>query len=147
MAKKKSSTARPSELPDAEMEVLACLWQKGRATVREVREAIADYRPMAHGSVITLLKRLEAKNFVTKEKGKKGKAFIYKPARRPQPTYRSLVGNLVERVFGGSPVTLVSSLFESRPPTAEELKALQSILDQLRANLPARNKKKKGHQP
>ena len=130
-----------------ELDVLKVIWKHGRATVREVRETMADYRPMAHGSVITLVKRLEAKNLVTKEKEKKGKAFIYKPTRRPQPTYRSLVGNLVERVFGGSPVTLVSSLFESRPPTAEELKAVQSILDQLRANLPARNKKKKGHQP
>ncbi len=102
---------------------------------------------MAHGSVVTLLKRLEAKNLVSREKEKKGKAFIYKPTRRPEPTYRDLVRNLTERIFGGSPVMLVASLFESRLPTAEELKALQSLLDELRANLAARNKKKKGRQP
>ncbi len=144
MAKRKPVARQPSELPDAEMEVLACLWQKGKATVREVREGMAGYRPMAHGSVVTLLKRLEAKNLVSREKEKKGKAFIYKPTRRPEPTYRDLVRNLTERIFGGSPVMLVASLFESRRPSLEEIGELQKLLNQLRQK--QRGQKKKGGQ-
>jgi BlaI family transcriptional regulator, penicillinase repressor len=121
-----------SHLPDAELEVLACLWQHGQLTAREIREKMKSYRPMAHGSVVTLLGRLEAKGRVTREKGPVGKAFIYRPAQRPQSTYGRLLRNLVQRIFGGNHLALVSSLFETRPPTRRELDELEHLLDQLR---------------
>lgn len=119
-------------LPDAELEVLARLWQGGQATARELRETMATQRPMAHGSMVTLLKRLEGKGFVSKRKGSVGKAFVYEPTRGPKQTYRRIMKNLHERVFGGSGVAMVTSLFESRPPSTEELEELQTLLDGLR---------------
>ena len=124
----------PAQLPDSELEVLACLWRLDDATVRELRETMADYRPMTHGAMATLLKRLEAKGLVLKKKGAVGKAFIYRAARRPEPTYRRLMRDLRDRVFGGCGVTMVASLFETQPPTAEELDTLQRLLDELRRN-------------
>jgi hypothetical protein len=44
------------------------------------------------------------------------------------------VGDLVERVFGGDALAVVSSLFETRPPSAQELDQLEKLLDQLRSN-------------
>jgi predicted transcriptional regulator len=122
------------KLPDAELEVLACLWQRGgEATAREVREALHPYRPMTHGSVMNLLKRLEEKQLVRKRKGNQGKAFIFKAAEKPGPTLRRLIRNLLDRVFGGSGPALVASLFEARPPTAAEIDDLQGLLDALKA--------------
>jgi predicted transcriptional regulator len=120
------------DLPDAELEVLACLWQHGEATARALREQMQAYRPMAHGSMVTLLTRLERKGLVSKRKGQAGKAFIYTPTRRPEPTYRRIMRDIQDRIFGGSGVTMVSSLFESRPPTEDELDQLQHLLDDLR---------------
>src|SRR5262245_11976902 len=74
------------ELPNAEREVLACVCRLGSATVRQVREAIVTYRPMTHASVFTLLGRLQAKGLVTRQKGSRGKAFVYKPAAHPDRT-------------------------------------------------------------
>ena len=137
MAEGQRSTSRSAspaapDLPDAELEVLACLWQRGQATARQIREAIKEYRPMAHGSVVTLLKRLEGKGLVRREKGPVGEAFVYSPTRRPGPAYRRIVGNLLQRIFGGDGVALVASLFETQPPTSDELEELQRLLDQLR---------------
>jgi len=123
-----------ANLPDTELEVLACLWQAGRATAREVREAMGGYRPMTHGAMATILKRLEGKGLVSKRKGPVGKAFVYEPTRSPEPTYRKLMRDLRERVFGGSGVTMVASLFETQTPTAEELDTLQRLLEELRRN-------------
>jgi predicted transcriptional regulator len=119
-------------LPDTELEVLACLWQAGSATARHVRETMQRYRPMTHGAMVTILKRLESKGLVSRRKGPVGKAFLYEPTRSPQPTYRKIVKDMCERVFGGSGLTMVASLFESRPPTVEELDRLQVLLDELR---------------
>lgn len=123
----------PEDLPDAELEVMACLWQRGSATTRELREIMAPYRPMTHGSVATLLKRLEAKGLVSKRKGSTGKAFVFEPNQSATPAYRRIMQNLCERIFGGSGVTMVTSLFETRPPTLEELDELQELLDAIRA--------------
>ena len=129
---KNTSEETIPELPDAELEVLACLWRQGKCTAREIREMMIGYRPMEHGSVATLLKRLESKSLVTKEKAPVGKAFLYQATHGPGPTYRSLLKNLSQRIFGGDRVALAASLFETRPPSAEELQQLQDLFEQLR---------------
>ncbi len=131
-AKSGPKPGQEQRLPDAELEVLAHLWRDGTATAREIREALDHYRPMAHGSVATLLGRLRAKGLVARRKGPVGKAFVYKPTRRPGPGYRRVVGEMLQRVFGGNSVALVTSLFETQPPTPDELEELQRLLDQLR---------------
>jgi predicted transcriptional regulator len=124
------AAAAGSELPAAELDVLSFLWRRGPATAGEIRDGIASFRPMAHGSVVTLLKRLEEKKLVAPV-DKRGKAFVYEATRTPEPTYRRLVGDLLERVFGGNAVSLVSSLFAGRPPTGEELIQLRKLLNEL----------------
>ena len=121
-------------LPDAELEVLACLWRKEEATAREVREGMKRYRPLTHSAVSTLLTRLQEKGLVTRRKGPVGKAFLYRASERPKRTRRRLVGDLLERVFGGDALAVVSSLFETRAPTPQELEGLQELLDQLRSS-------------
>ena len=128
----KSGDAELDRLPDAELEVLACLWQQGEATAREVREMMDSYRRMAHGSMVTLLKRLEAKGLVTRAKAPVGKAFVYRPTRKPGPTYRRILRDLVHRIFRGNNVEVVSTLLDSNPPTPEELDRLQELVDDLR---------------
>jgi BlaI family penicillinase repressor len=118
------------QLPAAELDVLALLWRQGPSTVTEIRKGILPFRPMAHGSVITLLKRLEEKKLVTAT-GKRGRAFIYAATQKPEPTYRRLVGSLLDRVFGGNTVSLVSSLFAGRAPKSSEIAQLRRLLDDL----------------
>jgi predicted transcriptional regulator len=119
-------------LPDAELEVMACLWQSGPLTARQVREQLKPHRPLAHASVCTLLGRLEDKEFVSREKGPIGKAFVYTARVKPAQTHRQLLGSLLDRVFAGSGVALVASLFETKAPSPEEIKELEALLKQLR---------------
>lgn len=119
-------------LPDAELEVMACLWQLREATARQLRETMHGYRPMAHTSMVTLLTRLEAKGLVKRAKGPVGKAFVYTPLRRPGKTYRRVIGDVLQRIFAGNGPALVASLFETQPPTPAEIAQLQQLLDRLR---------------
>jgi predicted transcriptional regulator len=126
------------KVPAAELDVLACLQRMGEATAREIGDALRGYRPMAHGSVVTLLKRLEAKALVTKRKAPIGKAFVYRPTAGVKSTYRDLLKRIRMRVFGGDSVALVASLYESKPPTAAELHELERLLERLRSGGAAR---------
>ena len=117
------------EIPEAELEVLACLWNAEPLTAGEIREQLQAYRPMAHGSVLTLLNRLSEKNLVLREKSGKGKSFAYRPVQRPAPIYRRILGKLRQRIFGGSSVAMVASLLESQTTTLEELNELKALLE------------------
>ena len=119
-------------LPDAEMEVLACLHRRGEVTARAIREDLLKQRPMAHGSVLTLLSRLQRRGLVTRRPGPVGKAFLYAPAQRPSITTRPLLKRLVDRVFSGNSADLVASLFETRTPTAKELDDIQRLIANLK---------------
>lgn len=119
-------------VPTAELEVLACLRQMEQATAREIREHMHAYRPMAHGSVVNLLKRLEAKKLITKKKGPVGKAFVYRPRAATAGIYENLLSKLLNRVFGGDSLAMVASLFETRPPDSRELEKLEALLNELR---------------
>ncbi len=127
-------------VPDAELEVLARLQHLKQATAGEIRDSMASYRPMAHGSVLTLLKRLESKSLVTRKKGRIGKAYVYRPARSAGTTYTNLLHRIVQRIFAGNSVLLMAALFENRAVDQDELKGLQELLDELRA----RAEQKKG---
>ena len=135
--------SRP-RLPDAELDVMTCLWTGGPQTARQLREALQSRRPLAHASVCTLLKRLEAKGLVAREKAPAGKAFIYSAKAKPAGTHRRLVADFLDRVFAGSGVSLVASLLETRPPSDEEIDQLERLIRDLRPKRPAATKKRKG---
>ncbi|HEX2189302.1 MAG TPA: BlaI/MecI/CopY family transcriptional regulator [Longimicrobiaceae bacterium] len=124
---------RPTDrVPDAELEILAFIQHRGKATAREVREGIAAFRPLAHSSVVTLLNRLEARGLVTRRKAGQGKAFLYAPTHGRSATVRPLLRRLLNRVYGGDSVALVASLFETKPPSERELEELERMVDDLR---------------
>ena len=130
--KRGRSVLKEASLPNAELDVMACLWKDGESTARNIRETMWKYRPMAHGSVVTLLTRLEAKGMVNKRKGSFGKAFIFKPSRPPETTYRSLTKDMVRRVFGGDSVKMVSSLLDAHTVTKEDCDAIVSTVNSAR---------------
>lgn len=132
------------KLPDAELDVMTCLWNQPAATAREIREALHERRPMAHASVCTLLGRLEAKGLVVRERATKGKAFVYRAAVQPERAHRRLVRKLLDGVFGGDGVALVASLLETRPPNETELADLERLLKDLRENQQRKKKPKRG---
>lgn len=127
----RSPAARTDELvlPEAELEVLACLHQRGEATAAEIRSHLASFRPMSHASVDTLLQRLMRKARVARRKADRGKAFVYFP-RQAGPDLGSAVARLRERVFGGDTVSLVASLFGAQAPTRAELERLKALVDE-----------------
>jgi predicted transcriptional regulator len=129
----RSKDAQESEqlLPEAEMEVLAVLHARGEADARDVRAALASFRPMSHASVLTLLGRLEAKELVTRRKAPIGKAFLYSVAKSPKRLYRTLLRRVVTRMFGNDPARLVASLFDAKPPTKDELRQIRELVEEL----------------
>ena len=110
-------------LPDAEVDVLAVLWNHGPSTVRQIRDRVKKRRSLSHASVSTLLRRLEQKGLVEHEKAQQGKAFVFK-ATKAAVTRSKVLKEFTDRVFDGCGIELVSCLLRSSRPDAEELDRL-----------------------
>ncbi len=122
--------ARPrSEHPtELELEILKVLWDDSPLPVREVRarlEAEAD-RPLAHSSVITMLNIMHRKGFLRRRK--QGKAFLFSPKVKKENVTGGIMGDLLSRVFNGSPSELVLNLLETADLDSDELAELRKLI-------------------
>jgi predicted transcriptional regulator len=107
-------------LGEAEMEVLQHVWDFGPATVASIHEQIAEKRKVAYTTIMTIMKKLADKGYLTYERD--GNAYLYRAARPPEEVKHSLLTGILRKVFRGSPVELVESLV-----TYEELSQAERL--------------------
>jgi BlaI family transcriptional regulator, penicillinase repressor len=122
----------PTRLPrptDAELEILRILWQRGPSTVREVHEDLERGRSIGYTTVLKLLQIMTEKGLVSRDE--RQRAHIFAPRIPREETQRQLVGDLLERAFGGSAERLVMQALASRKSTPEELARIRELLDEL----------------
>lgn len=119
---------RPA-LSKSEMEVARLLWEMGPTTVRQIHEAICQYREADFATVQTFLRRIEAKGYATSQLD--GRTRVYSAAARPKTVIRDTVDDLVERLFGGDSMPLVRHLIEERGIESEQLAELRLLVDGL----------------
>lgn len=109
-----------------ELEVMDHLWRLGRASVRELLEALPARRRPAYTTVQTIVRRLEEKGAARLVR-KIGNAHIYEPAVTRDAAYRRLVKEFLD-IFGGSARPLMAHLAESGELTLEDVHALERAL-------------------
>lgn len=120
--------ARSSEgLTPLELEIMKVLWTAGPAGVQAVRDALAPRRKLAYTTVQTMLNVLWKKGRV--RRALKDRAYVYHPVLTRRRALRHALGDMVERLFGGSAESLVVSLVESRHLTPEALARLTRALE------------------
>jgi len=111
-------------LGDRELDVMGVLWDLGSGTVAEVRERLPV--DLAYTTVLTILRNLEAKEFVTHTA--EGKAHRYVPRVARRTASRSALTRIVDKLFHGSPEQLVAQLVEDESLSAEDLRRLRAML-------------------
>ena len=120
--------ARPvsETLTPAEQRVLAVLWDKGEASVRDVVEALAPERRFAYTTVLTMLRILVSKDYARARAV--GRAHLYSPIVTERAARRAALRRMVGQFFGGSSAALVEHLIEEGEIDPEELKRLEARL-------------------
>jgi predicted transcriptional regulator len=128
MAEKRAvpKTPRPT---DAELAILRVIWQRGPSTVRDVHEALSATQASGYTTVLKLLQIMTDKGLVTRDESQR--AHVYDSRLSERRTQRQLLGDLVDRAFGGSSAQLVLHALSDRPASSEELRHIRALLDEL----------------
>ena len=122
MARKKSST-----LTDAELRLMEIIWDRGPSTVQGVVDALPADTPLAYSTVLTMLRILEKKSYLTHKKD--GRAYVYESVVEKGEAQRGALQHLMKRFFDDSPELLVLNLMENSEFDAADLERLKSMID------------------
>jgi predicted transcriptional regulator len=122
---------RKPVLTEQELEIMKIVWQREKATVRDVYEALLEHRKIAYTSVMTMMGVLENKGHLVRSAEEK--AHVYRPTQPQKQVLGNMVSEFVDRVFNGSVRPLLLHLAEREHLTAEELDDISNELRKSRA--------------
>ena len=113
-------------LADREAELMEVLWDHGPSTVAEVKERVPD--DLAYTTVLTILRTLETKGYVTHDS--EGKAHRYSALIERDAARRSALQAMAEKFFKGSTAVLLTHLVADEKLKPADVKRLRTLLAQ-----------------
>ena len=111
-------------LADREAELMEVLCDYGPSTVAEVKERVPD--DLAYTTVLTILRTLEAKGYVTHDS--EGKAHRYSALVERLAARRSALRAMADKFFKGSTSVLLTHLVADEKLKPEDVRKLRAAL-------------------
>ena len=115
---------------ESELEILRVIWDKGKATVREVHEKLAEFKDSGYTTTLKLMQIMFEKGLV--KRNDSSKTHIYEALVTRENTQKQFLGKMVNSLFGGSSTQLVMQALGSQHHSKAELNEIQKILDNLK---------------
>lgn len=103
------------------------VWRTDEATVRDVYEALRESRPIAYTTVMTMMRILQEKGYLTK--AIEDRAHVYRPAKPRQQVIGSMVRDFLDRVFDGASDPLLVHLARDNKLTPKQRRLVRQLLD------------------
>jgi predicted transcriptional regulator len=116
---------RATTLTDHELRLMEVLWDSGSATVADVTAGVGS-PPLAYNTVLTTLRTLEQKGYVSHDED--GRAFVYRPRVARTQAADSAIRHLLQRFFGNSPGKLAVTLLDEARLSEDDVARIQKAL-------------------
>jgi predicted transcriptional regulator len=121
--------SKPPRPTEAELSILRVLWEHGAQSVRDVQHVLNESKATGYTTVLKLLQIMTEKGLVEREETARPQ--IYRSRYSQQQTQRQLLGDLLQRAFGGSVKALVMQALAAKKSTPAELEAIEKLLDRM----------------
>ncbi len=112
-------------LTQRELDIMSVLWDLGEATVTAVRDRVDP--DLAYTSISSMIRTLEMKGYVSHRRGE-GKTHLYFPVIDAKKAGESVLGRVLDKVYGGSPIKLLAHLMDQHRLSEKELARMRDLL-------------------
>ena len=119
---------KASQLGRVQLQIMQVLWDRGRANAREITDALNESSDIAHGTVQTLLRQLEAKKAVSHEV--QDRTFVFYALIEEDNVTQHATRELIDGNFAGSAAGLVAYLLKNERMPKSELQRLRKLIDE-----------------
>ncbi|HZB25809.1 MAG TPA: BlaI/MecI/CopY family transcriptional regulator [Vicinamibacterales bacterium] len=116
-------------LTPQELAIMKVVWRLEKATVRDVHEKLRARRDVAYTTVMTMMKILEEKGYLTKTTAER--AYEYRPAQPRNQVLGAMVRDFLDRVFDGAAAPLLLHLAKDGRLSKEERQLIRRIAEEM----------------
>ncbi len=121
------ASAGPTE---RELDILDVLWVSGQAGVRDVHATLNEREKLSFTAVQTMLQIMFDKGLVSRDF--EGRSYVYRAAVTREEAQTTLLGDLLDRAFGGSASALMSRALDVKRATKAELDEIEALIEKAR---------------
>ncbi len=115
-------------LANAELAVMELLWQDDRLTAREIQEELYhDATKAQHGTVQKLLKRLEDKGFIARDRSLA--VYLFSAVITRDEYACSQLESLADKLTEGSLAPMITRMVKEKKLSPPEIQRLREILE------------------
>ena len=116
------------QLTPLELQIMNVLWDYGPSNVQAVQDHLGGSSKLAYTTVQTMLNVLHRKGRVRRRL--RGRAYDYVPALTREKAATNAIGDMIDRLFGGSVDGLLMSLVKSRQLNPTKLQELSDLVEE-----------------
>lgn len=117
---------RKISFTDGELEIMKVVWEKGKATVDDVTNALFKIRQRKYVTILTMMRRLEKKGFLQHQVD--NRTYVYTPTVSEKKARENILKNLTRKLFNGSKELLLVNLLESESINPEEISRIKQLI-------------------
>ena len=118
-----------SGLSENEWYIMQVLWEKSSASLRELCDALSESKGWTKHAISSFLKRMIEKGAISVDESGKVKNYI--PLWNKDETILEETQSIMERVYKGNLLLMVSNAVKEQKLTKEEIDELRSMLDRM----------------
>ena len=109
-----------------ELQIMNVVWERGTATVHDVKNALSRGRKPAYSTILTMMRKLEVKGYLEHDVDER--TYVYRPAISKKAVRHGIVGDVLDRLFEGSPSLLLNSLAEQDRISKKEFRKIRKLI-------------------
>lgn len=118
-----------SGLSENEWYIMQVLWEHSPATLRDICEALKETKGWTKHAVSSFLKRMLEKGAISVDES--GKVKEYSPIWSKEDTILEETHSILERVYRGDLLLMVSNAVKEQKLTDKEIEELKNMLDRM----------------
>lgn len=118
------------KLPEAELEIMMCLWDAGESVPRNYFNKHLSEKNWSDSTILTMLSRLKDKGFINYEKN--GNKNMYYPVISKNEYMNVENKNFLNILHKGSVKHFIASLADTNSLTNKDIDELEEFLDELK---------------
>lgn len=117
------------EITAAEWDVMNVIWDKKSASANEIVFEIQQYKEISEKTIRTLITRLYKKEILTRHKA--DRVYYYSSNVKEDNIKLKTAKNFLNKLYGGDMKNLVLNFAQHEELSAEEIKELRDILNDI----------------
>lgn len=124
------SVSKNNKPTEGELEILHVLWEKQKASVREVHEELLKSKEAGYTTTLKLMQIMFEKGLVSRDSS--CKIHTYQPLVSKESTQSLFVNKMIDSLFSGSSAQLVMQALGNHKASKEEIEEIKTFLDNLK---------------